>query len=54
LQLKAKVITYLDVFVETESEEEYHRVFLLEIYDKSEKDSISSKEIQSLIDNRLD
>jgi hypothetical protein len=52
----ARVITYLDldVFVETESEEEYHRVFLLEIYDKSEKDSISLKEIKSLIDNRLD
>lgn len=51
----ARVITYLDldVFVETESEEEYQRVFLLEIYDKSEKDSITSKEIKSLIDNRL-
>lgn len=51
----AIVITYLDleVFVEIESEEEFHRIFLLEIYDKSEKDSISSKEIQTLINNRL-
>ena len=52
----ARVITYFDleVLVETESKEEYNRVFLLEIYDKSERDSTSTKEIQSLIDNRLD
>ena len=52
----ARVITFLDlkVLVETESEEEYNRVFLLDIYDKSEMDSISSKEIQSLIKNRLE
>ena len=51
----ARVITYFDleVFIETESKEEYNRVFLLEIYDKSETDSITSKEIKSLIDNRL-
>ena len=51
----ARVITYFDleVFVETESEEEYQRIFFLNIYDKSEKDSISSKEIKTLIDNRL-
>ncbi len=52
----ARVISYFDleVLIETDSKEEYNRVFLLEIYDKSEMDSISSKEIQSLIDNRLD
>ena len=51
----AIVITYFDleVFIETESKEEYNRVFLLGIYDKSETDSITSKEIKSLIDNRL-
>ncbi len=51
----ARVITYLDleIFVETESEEEYHRVFLLDIYDKSETDSITLKEIKTLINNRL-
>jgi hypothetical protein len=51
----ARVITYLDleIFVELESEKEYNRLFLLEIYDKSEQDSISSKEIKNLIDNRL-
>ncbi len=52
----SRVITYLDleVYVEIESEEEYNQLFFLEIYDKSEKDSISSKEIKSLMDNRLD
>ena len=51
----ARIITYLDleVFIEMESEEECNRIFLLEIYDKSEQDSISSKEVKSLIDNRL-
>lgn len=52
----ARIITYVDleVFVEMELEEEYNRVFLLEIYDKSEQDSITQKEIKKMIDTLLD
>ncbi|MEA5457499.1 type II toxin-antitoxin system RelE/ParE family toxin [Arcicella sp. LKC2W] len=52
----ARVITYFDleVLVETETKEEYNRVFLLEIYDKSETDSISAKDIEKLTNRRFD
>ena len=50
----ARVITYVELGLEVEVEEEVVNIFLLTIYDKSDTDSITPKEIKSLIDNRLD
>ena len=50
----ARVITYIELDLEVDIEDEVTNVFLLTIYDKSETDSINSKEIKMLIDNRLD
>jgi mRNA-degrading endonuclease RelE of RelBE toxin-antitoxin system len=49
----ARVITYVELDLELEIEEEITNVFLLTIYDKSETDSITAKEIKNLIKNRL-
>lgn len=49
----ARVITYVELDLEHEIEEEITNVFLLTIYDKSETDSITAKEIKNLIKNRL-
>jgi hypothetical protein len=50
----ARVVTFVELDLEVEIEEEITNIFLLTIYDKSETDSISSKEIKKMIDNRLD
>lgn len=49
----ARVISYIEnvVIVEIENKEKQTIVYLLSIYDKSEKDSISNEELSFLINN---
>jgi mRNA-degrading endonuclease RelE of RelBE toxin-antitoxin system len=49
-----RVITHVvEVEVQVEAEESEITVFLLSIYDKSEEENISDKELRGLIDNAI-
>jgi mRNA-degrading endonuclease RelE of RelBE toxin-antitoxin system len=50
----ARVITFVEVDMELEVEEEITNIYLLTIYDKSETDSVTTKEIDRLIKRRFD
>ena len=49
----ARILTYFDVLVsfqESESEESYQKIYLFSIYDKSEQENLSPKDIENLIE----